>query len=106
MATYAVIWTTEGVDDQPVAGRLEVTDRGVVLHGGSRSGERRVTIPSREILGARRTRVSLGPLTAIAVDAASAGTILIATIAGVGCRSEILEQVQRLVMTTAQVKPG
>lgn len=98
MASYPVVWTADGSRQKPVAGRLEVTDEGVVLHGGSRDDERRVEIPSHEILCARRAQESLGPLRAIALEAASTGTILIATIAGVGLRSEILEQLQRLVV--------
>ena len=96
VANYAVIWTAAGDEAKPVAGRLEVTDRGIILLGGSRSAERRLTIPRPEILSVRRTRESIGPLPAIALDAASVGTILIATVAGVGCRSEILELLQRL----------
>jgi hypothetical protein len=96
MPSYAVLWALKGVDKKPLAGRLQVSEQGVVLHGGSRSAERRIEIPGREIRCARRAITNVGPLPAIALEAASAGTILIATISGLSCRSEILEQLQRL----------
>ena len=97
MSSYAVIWASEGHEESPVAGSLQVTPQGVVLHGGSRSAEQRIEIRSDEIVCARRTDSRLGPLRAIALDSGHAGTILIASLAGASFRHEILEQLQRLV---------
>jgi hypothetical protein len=101
MATYPIVWQRESRTEAPVAGRLQVSDRGVVLHGGHRGDERHVEIPAREIIGARRTHEPIGPLRAIALDSRSVGTLLIATVGGIALGTEILEHLQVLAASVA-----
>jgi hypothetical protein len=101
MASYPIVWQTETRGEVPVAGRLQMSDRGVVLHGGHRGQERRIEIPAREIIGARSTPEPIGPLRAIALDSRSFATILIATVGGLALRGEILEHLQVLAAAVA-----
>lgn len=101
MATYPIVWQTDSRGERPVAGRLQISDRGVVLHGGHRGDERHLEIPAHEIAGARNTHETIGPVRAIALDSRSLGTILIATVGGLALRGEILGHLQLLAAAVA-----
>jgi hypothetical protein len=92
MTSYAILWQRAG--GAPVAGRLELGEKRLTLHGGHRGAEQRLEIPYCDIYYVQRARENVGPLRGIEVDAYRAGTIRVATIGGLSLRSEILERLQ------------
>jgi hypothetical protein len=92
MHSYAVIWAPDG--GLPVAGRLQLDERSLTLHGGSRGAERRVVVPFADISSVGRAHERIGRLRAIAVDTGGAGALLVASIGGAALDREILERLQ------------
>jgi hypothetical protein len=92
MSSYAVCWQNGGI---AFHGRLEFDPYGLWLHGGERGHELRVEIPYDEIMAAERASDRIGPCPAIRVETRAAGTLLIASMSGVGVLNEILESVHR-----------
>jgi hypothetical protein len=92
--SYPVVWRVEADGRSLVAGRLEISEHGLALHGGCREDERRLVVPSGAIVCASGDNGWLGQLRAIAVDVRDVGRISLATTAGLMARSEILEQLQ------------
>jgi hypothetical protein len=92
MSSYAVFWRNGGI---AFHGRLELDRHGLWLHGGERGHEIRVEVPYDEIVGAERAGARIGPCPAIRIQTRAAGTLLIASIGGVGVLAEILERVSR-----------
>lgn len=101
MESYPVLWQILGEGDTPVAGRLEIADRSISLHGGQRGAEKRVEVPLAEISCARRALDRVGALRSVAVDTRTLGTILIATLGDLSIRGEILQDLQALVAAVA-----
>jgi hypothetical protein len=94
MASYAVVW--QRGDRLPLAGRLELTQEGLRLQGGSRGSEERVEIPSGEILGLERdSETRIGRCRAITIVSRNAGELLVASVGGVGILSEIFAALQQ-----------
>lgn len=70
---------------------------GLWLHGSERGREIRVEVPYDEIASAERAGDQIGTCPAIRIQTRAAGTLLIASISGVGVLGEILERVTRNV---------
>jgi hypothetical protein len=92
MFSYAVCWRNGGI---AFHGRLEFDPHGLWLSGGDRGHELRVEVPYDEIVGAERAGDRIGPCPAVRVRTRATGTLLIASMGGFGCLSEILEHVHR-----------
>lgn len=94
MPSYAVVWQEE--DGLPFAGQLELTSRGLWLHGGSRGSEQHVEIPFGQVLGVERdSERRIGRCPAITIFGRNTGELLIASVAGVGVLSEIFAALQQ-----------
>jgi hypothetical protein len=92
MSSYAVFWRNGGI---AFHGRLEFDPYGLWLHGGEPGHQLRVEVPYDEIVRAERAGDRIGPCPAIRIHTRAAGTLLIASIGGVGVLSEILETLHR-----------
>lgn len=80
----------------PLSGRLELTEKGLCLHGGCRGSEQRVQIPYGEIVGLERdSQMRIGPCRAITIFSPSAGEVLVASVWGIGILSEIFAALHR-----------
>jgi hypothetical protein len=94
MSSYAVFWRNGGI---AFHGRLEFDPHGLWLYGGEHGHELRVEVPYDEIVSAERADARIGICPAIRIQTRAAGTLLIASISGVGVLAEILERVTRNV---------
>lgn len=87
MSSYAVVWRNGGI---AFYGRLELDPHGLWLHGGEKGHELRVEIPYDEIVKVERnSQDRIGSSPALRIQSRAAGTLLIASAAGVGMLGEI-----------------
>lgn len=92
MSGYAVVWRND--EELPHAGRLELTEKALSLHGRDRP----LVIPYAEILGLERgsqTRIGRARAIMIFTKRRNAGELLVATVGGVGLLSEIFTALQQ-----------
>lgn len=95
MSSYAVVWRRGGI---AFYGRLELDPHGLWLHGGERGHELRVEIPYDEIVKVERnSQDRIGPSPALRIQSRAAGTLLIASAAGVGMLGEIQQMLLPIV---------
>jgi hypothetical protein len=94
MSSYGVIWRNE--EGMPLAGSLELTQRGLWLHGGHHESEEHVHIPYGEILGLERDpQTRIGRYCAITIFSRTAGELLVASVGGIGILTEIVGALQQ-----------
>lgn len=94
MSSYGVVWRNE--EGIPLAGSLELTQRGLWLHGGHHRCEEHLHIPYREILGFERDpQTHIGRCRALRIFSRSAGELLIASVGGIGVLTEIAAALQQ-----------
>ena len=80
MASYAVVWRND--EELPLSDRLELTEKALSLHGGSKRSDMRLVIPYGEILGLERDpNLRVGRCCAITIFSRNAGELLIASVA-------------------------
>jgi hypothetical protein len=92
VSSYAVVWRSD--EGSPHAGRLELTEKALSLHGR----DRRLVIPYAQVLGLERgsqTRIGRSRAIRIFTDSRNAGELLVATVGGVGLLSEIFTALQQ-----------
>ncbi len=92
VSSYAVCWRGDGI---AFYGRLECNAHGLELSGGERDHELRVEVPYDEVVRAERAGDRIGPCPALRIDTRAAGTLLVASMGGLGVLGEILEEVHR-----------
>jgi hypothetical protein len=93
MSSYAVFWRNGG--GISFHGRLELDPHGLWLQGGEQGRELRVEVPYDEIIAVERTAQDrIGPSPAIRIRSRAAGSLLIASIGGVGMLSEIMDKLR------------
>ena len=98
MTSYAVVWKSGS--QSPMSGRLELDPHGLWLDGGNRDQHVRIEIPYDEIVSVERgASLRLGPCRAIRLHTRAAGSLLLATIAGIATQSEIIAQLQDALAT-------
>lgn len=100
MASYAVLWRNSGI---AFYGRLEFDPDGLWLQGGERGHELRVEVPYDEIISVERDQHDrIGPSPAIRVQTRAAGSLLIASIGGLGGPGELGEIADNVRRNAAQ----
>lgn len=91
MTSYAVLW--QGGDGPRMSGRLEFEPLGLRLRGADEQ-QAGVELRFDEIVSVERgPDVRIGPCRAIRLTSRTAGSFLVASIAGVGMLSDILWRV-------------
>lgn len=94
MSSYGVVWRNE--EGAPLAGSLELTPKGLWLHGGYCGSEEHVHIPYGEILGFERNpQTHIGRCRAITIFSRDAGELLVASVGGIGILTEIAGALQQ-----------
>jgi hypothetical protein len=95
VSSYPVVWRS-GEEPQLSAGRLELADSALSLHGGSGQDPIQLVIPYGDLLGLERgEEVRLGRCRAITIFSRNTGDLLLATVGGVGLLSEIFATLQQ-----------
>lgn len=94
MPTYPVVWKMLMDGETATPGRLDIDATGLAFRGGLRGADCQLEIPLTDICGVSRSRVELGQLPTVRIDADGIGVLLFAVVGGIALRSEILEQLQ------------
>lgn len=99
MDTYAVLWRYGGDDGHVRAGRLEVRDDQIALHGGAGEEEVREQIDLDQIADVHRVPPPerLSRLPSLQIDRRIGPPLLLAATAGVGTFAEILDKLSNIV---------
>jgi hypothetical protein len=97
--SYAVVW--QQPRKAPLAGRLSFGQRSLSLHGRNREEKARLEVAHRDLCGVRRSQTRIGTMPTIELDCRDGDTINLASLDYVGARTEILENLQRIVSAHA-----